>query len=170
MDDTDHDTGTWRGLRQRAATGFSARAGGLFSNEFALSASGMELGRLRRRGASGAVFESGGLRAEISREGAGKYRMLIDGEEPLFARGRRFAGVTRLERGGRSYEVRRDLLRNTAEARLGGSEIAKLRGNLTGRRYRAELALDNEDAVFAAIFLLYHLAELRRRALPAGRG
>lgn len=146
---------------------FTARARGLLAPGFVLlDRDGGELGQLRTRGLAGAELR-GTTNAAVERVGRG-YRMLAGGETLLTARlGPRPEGGMEISSRGRTYAARINTLRNTAVARAPDGTVVELGGNLTGRRYEA--TAEAEEALPVAVFLLYYLAAVRRRAYLSGR-
>jgi hypothetical protein len=159
------DPTPWRALRDHLAGYFAARARGLLASEFVLSSrNGKELGRLRMRGQEGAQVEAGTVKATIER-----YRMLAGDAEMLVAEPAESSGITKVRCANRLYETRFDLLRNAAVARSSGGEVAaRVAGGLTNLRYEAFFDEEDEGSLPVALFLLYCVVALRRRAFLAG--
>jgi hypothetical protein len=160
------DPTPWRALRDHLAGYFAARARGLLASEFVLSSrNGKEFGRLRIRGQEGAQFEAGNVKATIER-----YRMLAGDVEMLVAEPAGSSGIPKEVRcGNRLYETRFDLLRNAAVAHSSGGEVAaRVAGGLTNLRYEAFFDEEDEVSLPVALFLLYRVVALRRRAFLAG--
>ena len=154
------DPTPWRTLQEHLAGYFAARARGLLASEFVLSSrSGEEFGRLRIRGPEGAQFEAGNAKATIERTARSRYRMLTGDAETLVAEPTGSSGVAKVRCGNRLYETRFDLLRNAA---------ARVAGGLTNLRYEAFLDEEDEGSLPVALFLLYRVTWLRRRAFLAG--
>jgi hypothetical protein len=161
----------WRALRERLAGYFAARAQGLFASEFVLSnRSSEEFGRLRVHGPEGAELEAGSTRAKIERTPRSRYRILAGDSETLVAKPvRSTPSVLEVRCGNRTYEVRLNLLRNTAVARSSGNkEAARIAGGLTNRSYEAVFDVGDEGSLPVAVFLLYYTVAHRRRAFLAG--
>jgi hypothetical protein len=160
----------WRGLRERLAGYFAARAQGLLASEFVLtSRSGEEFGRLRVHGPGGAELEAGSTRAKIERTTRSRYRLLTGDGETLVARSAGSSGALEVRCGSRTYEARLSLLRNTVVARSsGGQEVVRIAGGLTNRSYEAVFDVGDEGSLPVAVFLLYHTVTLRRRVFLAG--
>ena len=160
----------WRTLQEHLAGYFAARARGLLASEFVLSSrSGEEFGRLHIRGPEGAQFEGGNAKATVERTARSRYRMLTGDAETLVAEPAGFSGVPKVRYGDRLYETRFDLLRNTAVARSPGGEVAaRIAGGLTNLRYEAVFDEEDEGSLAVAVFLLYRVVALRRRAFLAG--
>jgi hypothetical protein len=161
----------WSHLRDRLDGYFAARARGLLASELALSTrAGEELGRLLIEDTRGARLEACGLRATIERGVASRYRMVADGGEVL-AEVSGSAEAPEVTCGDRLYEVRLGVLRNTAVARSpGGPETARVAGGLTNRSYEISFDAGDEGALPLAVFLLYRIVVLRRRAFLTGAG
>jgi hypothetical protein len=162
----------WTGLQEELDGYFVARARGFLADEFELlRRDGRDFGRLQPRRDSTILIALEDLELVMESPGGGRYRMLAEGEEVLAARPEgRSADVLRVERGDPPYEVRTSLLRNTAVVRDGsGEEVARIRGNLSGRRYEARFDADHADALPVAILSLHHTSTLRRRAFRADR-
>ncbi len=177
----------WKPLREALAGSFSARAKGLLGSEFALlDRDGRQLGGLRLRGRGGADLDAGDLRAEIrptphpahamrhARPYAMRYATPSEDAPFLTAAAAGTSGTLEVTCGGRPYEARFALLRNTAAARpigdTGGpaGEATRVTGGLTNRGYEAVFDLEDAGALPVAVFLLYHTVSLRRRAYRAG--
>jgi hypothetical protein len=158
----------WRGLQENLAGYFAARSRGLLAPELVLARrDGEEFGRLRVHGAEGAEFEAGDVRATIERSPHSRYRMLV-GDAEVLAEIAGCADASQVRCGDRAYEVRLGLMRNAAVARAaGGSEAARVAGGLTNRSYEAFFDAGDEGALPMAVFLLYRLVALRRRAFLA---
>jgi hypothetical protein len=147
---------------------FAARARGFLASEFILlNQSDEEFGRLRIHGRTGAEVEAGDLRAEIERTPHGRHRMLTGDAETLVAKPLGSPDTLEIRCGGRRYEARLSLLRNTAVARSSeGEEAARVSGGLTNRAYEA--VFDAEGSLPVAVFLLYYTVALRSRAYQTG--
>jgi hypothetical protein len=159
-------------LQEHLAGYFAARARGLLASEFVLSSrSGEEFGRLQINGPEGAHFEAGNAKATIERTARSRYRMLIDDTETLVVELAGPSGTPKVRCGNRLYETRFDLLRNAAVARSSGGEVAaRVAGGLTNLRYEAYFDEADEGSLPVALFLLYRVVALRRRAFLAGVG
>jgi len=166
----DSTSAPWRTLQEHLAGYFAARARGLLASEFVLSSrSGEEFGRLHIRGPEGAHFEAGNTEATIERSARARYRMLTGDAETLVAEPAGSSGVLKVRCGNRLYETRFDLLRNAAVARSSGGEVAaRVAGGLTNLRYQAFFDEEDEGSLPVALFLLYRVVALRRRAFLAG--
>ena len=160
----------WSRLRKVFSGSFAARARGFLASEFILlNQSGEESGRLRIDGPAGAEVEAGDLRAVIERAPHARHRMLTGGAETLVAQALGSPDILEIRCGGRRYEARLSLLRNTALARAsGGQEVARVTGGLTNRSYEAVFEAEDEGTLPVAVFLLYHTVALRRRAYQMG--
>jgi len=149
---------------------FIARARGLLLTEFVLLDShGQEFGRLRLRGSPAAEFRAGNYAATFEASGR-RYRIVAHGEEVLVAvpKGRSIDELE-ISCGDQTYEAQTSLFRNLAVASYpGGEGAARLSGGLTGRRYEALFAPGDGCALPVAVFLLWHVAANRRRALLMG--
>ncbi|CAN5435699.1 hypothetical protein BH20ACT10_BH20ACT10_11530 [soil metagenome] len=156
----------WEDLESSLPGAFSARAKGFLGSEFPLSGpDGDEFGVLRLEG-SGASFEAGGTEGRIE-SSASKHRMFIGGEEVLTA-GRDGSGGSgmSIESGGDSLEAVVSPVRNSASARSGeGRELVRVSGGVSNRRY--EVSFEG-GGLAVAVFLLYHVVSVRRRAFRAG--
>ncbi len=163
-------TTPWRTLQENLTDSFIARARGFLGDEFALSnKDGEELGRLKILGSEGAKFTASGLEVTVGRISGSRYTMLSDGEEVLSVQPAN-ASVEELEIrcGGRDYTATVSLFRNRAVVRdESGMEVARLKGNVTGRTYRIETATEEPCVLPLAVLLLYHTAFHRRRAYRA---
>ncbi len=166
-------TAPWDRLQRDLPGRFRARARGFLGAEFSLLSpeDEREFGRMRMRPPFGAGFTAGTSLTEIQREGhmGSRYRMTTDGAVVLVAGPEGASGGFRIFCGGRTYEARYRLLRNTATARpmdandggVTGAEV-RLKGNLTGRSYEATFPQDGGGGLAVAVFLLYRNAALRR--------
>ena len=164
----------WRSLQEHLAGYLAARARGFLASEFVLSSrDGEVLGRLRVHGPQGADLEAGDITAAIERGAGSRYRML-DGDGRVILEETTGSGdASEVRYGDRVYEVRLALLRNAAVAcSSGGGEAARVAGGLTNRSYDAYFDAGEEGALPLAVFLLYRIIALRRRAFltDAGRG
>jgi hypothetical protein len=164
------DTTPWEHLGERLAGSFAARARGLLAPELLLSSSGgEEFGRLRLDGTEGACFEAGAARATIERGTASRHRMLDGGGKVLVEETAGPADAPEVRCGGRLYEARLRLLRNSAVARsTGGSEAARVAGGLTNRGYQVSFDAEDENSLPLAVFLLFRIVALRSRAFLTG--
>jgi len=164
------DTTPWEHLGERLAGSFAARTRGTLAPELLLSSrNGEEFGRLRLDGPEGASFEAGDTRATIEGGAASRYMMLGGGGEVLVEEIAGPVDAPEVRCGGRLYEVRLRLLRNAAVARSpGGSEAARVAGGLTNRGYQASFDAGDENSLPLAIFLLFRIVALRRRAFLTG--
>ena len=164
------DTTPWEHLGERLAGSFAARARGTLAPELHLSGrNGEEFGRLRLDGPEGASFEAGDARATIERGTGPRYRMLDGGGNVLVEETAGSADAPEVRCGGRLYEARLRLLRNAAVARSpGGSEAARVAGGLTNRGYQVSFDAEDENSLPLAVFLLFRIVALRRRAFLTG--
>jgi hypothetical protein len=164
----------WRSIQEQLAGYLAARARGFLASEFVLSSrDGEELGRLRVHGPQGADLEAGEVRATIERGAGSRYRMLGGDGRVILEETAGSGDTSEVRCGDRVYEVRLALLRNVAVARSsGGGEAARVAGGLTNRSYDAFFDAGEEGALPLAVFLLYRIIALRRRAFltDAGRG
>jgi hypothetical protein len=160
----------WRRLQEHLAGYFAARARGLLAPEFALSSrDGEEFGRLRVYGPEGAEFVSPNAKAAIERTARSRYRMLTGDAETLVAEPAMPSGALMVKCGNHLYETRFDLLRNAAASRSSGDEeAARIVGGLTNLSYEAFFDARDEGSLPVAVFLLYRIVALRRRAFLAG--
>jgi hypothetical protein len=160
----------WSRLLKALCGSLAARARGFLGSEFILlNRSGEEFGRLRIHGRAGAEVEAGDLRAAIEGAPHGRHRMLTGDAETLVAEPLGSADALELRCGGRRYEARLSLLRNTAVARSrGGEEAARVTGGLTNRAYEAFFDAEDESSLPVAVFLLYYTVALRSRAYRMG--
>jgi hypothetical protein len=160
----------WMSLQERLAGYLAARVRGLLASDFVLSGrEGEELGRLRVYGRRGADLEAGIITAAIER-GAGSRYTMVDSDGRVILEGNAGSGdVSEVRRGDRVYEVWLALLRNAAVVRSpGGAEVARVAGGLTNRSYEAFFEAGEEGALPLAVFLLYCIITLRRRAFLMG--
>lgn len=163
----------WRGPRELLGGSLSARPRGLVAQTFVLlDRNGGEFGRMVMQGAEGARLAAGSLRARIERgSGPSRYRMFTGGAETLAAE--RSAGSSvamKIRCAGRLYEAGFDPLRNTAAAGLEGNGVtARLTGGIFTRRYEVLFDGRYDCSLPIALFLLHHLATLRRRAFLTSR-
>jgi hypothetical protein len=160
----------WMSLQERLAGYLAARARGLLASDFALSGrEGEELGRLRVYGRRGADLEAGVITAAIERGGGSRYTMLDSDGRVILEETAGSGDVSEVRRGDRVYEVWLALLRNAAIAHSpGGAEVARVAGGLTNRSYEAFFDAGEEGALPLAVFLLYRIIALRRRAFLMG--
>jgi hypothetical protein len=162
----------WYDLQQSLGGSFSARARGLLTTKFALlDSEGKEFGQLQLRGLSIAELESRGHAASLERTGE-SYRMVAEGEEVLTAAPKgQSVDELKISCGGQTYEARVSFFRNLAVASYGrgGGRAVRVSGGLVGRSYQVLFAPDDECALSAAVFLLWHVAANRRRAYRMGR-
>jgi hypothetical protein len=164
------DTTPWEHLGERLAGSFAARARGTLAPELLLSGrNGEEFGRLRLDGPEGASFEAGDSRATIERGTASRYMMLDGDGKVLVEETAGPADAPEVRCGARLYEARLRLLRNAAVARSpGGSEAARVAGGLTNRGYQVSFDAGDENSLPLAVFLLFRIVALRRRAFLTG--
>ena len=162
----------WKRLREDLAGYFTARARGLLAPGLALvRRDGEGFGRLRVNGPEGAEIEAGDVRATIEGAGRSRHRMLAGDAEILLAETAGSANALEVRCGGRVYEVRLGLLRNAAVAGSSDEvESARIAGGLTNRSYEASFDAGDEGSLPVAVFLLYRLVALRRRAFLTGAG
>jgi hypothetical protein len=164
-------TSWWYALHQSLEGSFTARARGLLTSKFALlDSAGKNFGQLRLRGLSIAEFESGGHTAALTQTER-SYRMVAEGEEVLTA-APKGQSIDELEVscGDRTYEAQVGFFRNVAVASYGrgGGRAVLVSGGLVRRSYQVHFAPDDECALPAALFLLWHVAANRRRAYRMG--
>ncbi|HEX5915301.1 MAG TPA: hypothetical protein VFY54_19480 [Rubrobacter sp.] len=161
----------WGQLGERLAGYFAADARGLTGSELVLSSrDGEEFGRLRVDGPEGARFEAGDVRASVERLASSRYRMLAGGAEVL-AETAGSADAPEVRCGDRVYEARLGGVRNAAVAHSpGGSEAARVAGGFTNRSYEVFFDAGDEGSLPLAVFLLYRIVALRRRAFLTGAG
>jgi hypothetical protein len=161
----------WGQLGERLAGYFAAGARGLTGSELVLSSrDGEEFGRLRVDGPAGARFEAGDVRATVERLASSRYRMLAGGAEVL-AETEGSADTPEVRCGDRVYEARLGGVRNAAVAHSpGGSEAARVAGGFTNRSYEVFFDAGDEGSLPLAVFLLYRIVALRRRAFLTGAG
>jgi hypothetical protein len=166
------DPAPWEQLEERLTGYFAAGARGLLAPELVLSTrNGAEFGRLRVDGPEGGRFEAGEARATIERGAGSRYRMLDGDGKVLVEETAGPADAPQLRCGGRLYEARLGLLRNAAVARFpGGSETARVAGGLTHRRYEVFFDAGDRGSLPLAVFLLFRIVALRRRAFLTGGG
>lgn len=153
----------WRALARSLGGSFTARARGILAPELSLLDPGGEpFGRLLPRGTEGADLEAGDATARIERTNDAGYRMVSGAAELLTSRSPGSATALGISTPDQTYTIRVALLRNLATAQTpDGDEAVRLSGGLANRRYRATF---REEALPVAVFLLYHLVELRSRA------
>ncbi|MDF2701515.1 MAG: hypothetical protein K0S10_459 [Rubrobacteraceae bacterium] len=161
----------WGRLGERLAGYFAAGARGITGSELVLSSrDGEEFGRLRVDGPEGARFEAGDVRATVERLASSRYRMLAGGAEVL-AETAGSADAPEVRCGDHLYEARLGLVRNAAVAHSPvGSEAARVAGGLTNRSYEVFFDAGDEGSLPLAVFLLYRIVALRRRAFLTGAG
>jgi hypothetical protein len=162
----------WKRLREDLAGYFAARARGLLAPGLALARrDGEGFGRLRVYGPEGAEIEAGDVRATIEGAGPSRHRMLAGCAEILVSETAGSANALEVRCGGHVYVVRLGLLRNVAVARSSdGVKSARIAGGLTNRSYEASFDAGDEGSLPVAVFLLYRLVALRRRAFLTGAG
>jgi hypothetical protein len=99
--------------------------------------------------------------------------MVAEGEEEVLTALPKGQSIDELEIscGGRAYEARVSFFRNLAVAsyQRGSGKAVRVSGSLVGRSYQVLFAPDDECALPAAVFLLWHVATNRRRAYRMGR-
>jgi hypothetical protein len=164
-------TSWWYALHQSLEGSFTARARGPLTSKFGLlDSAGKNFGRLRLRGLSIAEFESGDHTATLTQTER-RYRMVAEGEEVLTA-APKGQSIDELEVscGSRTYEAQVGFFRNVAVASYGrgGGRAVLVSGGLVRRSYQVHFAPDDECALPAAVFLLWHVAANRRRAYRVG--
>lgn len=166
------DLTSWERLREHLAGSFAARARGLLAQQLVLSSrAGEEFGRLRLDGPQGARFEAGALRATIERGSGSGHRMLEGDGKVLVEETSGSVDAPEIRCGGRLYAGRLRLLRNAAVARSPeGSEAARVAGGLTNRSYEVSFDAEDENSLPLAVFLLFRIVALRRRAFLTGGG
>lgn len=158
----------WGELRETLGDSFTVRVRGILKQELRLlDRNSAEAGRLGIRSLDGADLRAGNLEARIERSGSG-YRMLSSGV--VLGTAGPLAESVSLSCGGETHEVRASPLCNAASARSGNGEIARIEGDLPGRRYGVSLEAGNERALPVALFLLYLTVALRSRAYRATAG
>lgn len=161
---------SWGDLNDYLAGSFSARARGLLANTYVLQKDGSEAGRLLLKDRRSAEFTAAGLEVRIERDHAGAYEMFSrEGRTLTAAPLTSSLDALEIACGGNVYPARIGFFRNEATASSPeGGELARLKGNFIGRRYKA--SVDNADraALPAAILLLYHTISFRRRLYIAG--
>jgi len=168
MGPTRRDPESWRKLRQTLDGRFTARARGLLASEFVLlDREGAQIGKLEIHGPHGANLRAGDVEARIERVGRSGYAMLSSGEEILTSTGDPTSpGITSQNH---PYETSLSLLRNKAEASPAQKATTiRIKGGLTNRTYEATFDPADENSVPVALFLLYRLVSLRRRAYVTG--
>ena len=160
----------WEELQARLAGSFTAQTSGLVARDLSLSGPEGEFARIKSRGLSGADVVTGPLNSTIERVGDARYRMITDGTATIAASpAKRSADSLEMLIGGRFHEARASYFLNRAAIHSPeGEEVARLKGNLTGRRYEVVFDPETEGALLAAIFLLYHVVAHRNRAFRLG--
>lgn len=175
---TSSPTASWDGIAKNLGASFRVRARGLLGSRFSLlDDEGEEWGQLRMLGPYAAEVHAGGAVSEIERVGefGARYRMRTGGAPLLIAGPERPEEALRIFCGGKSYEARTNLLRNTSVARhlTGGSvkddngstgDEVSLSGGIAGRSYRAVFPGGDGGALAVAVFLLYRNVAIRRTA------
>lgn len=166
--------GLWRTLRDNLTGSFTARARGFTGDEFVLSdGAGEERGWLKIMGSKGARLTAGDLEVLVNRAPDSRYAMLSGHEEVLSAQPAGASSADKLEVWceGRSYTADISLFRNrTTVWNETGAEAARIAGNVTGRSYRVDTAVEDPCAPPVAVLLVYHMAFSRRRAYRAAFG
>ena len=168
MGPTRRDPESWRKLRQTLDGRFTARARGLLASEFVLlDREGAQIGKLEIHGPHGANLRAGDVEARIERVGRSGYAMLSSGEEILTSTGDPTSpGITSQNH---PYETSLSLLRNKAEASPAQKATTiRIKGGLTNRTYEATFDPADENSLSVALFLLYRLVSLRRKAYVTG--
>ena len=161
----------WYDLQQSLEGSFTARPRSLLTTKFVLlNSEGKKFGQLQLRGLSVAEFESGGRTATLTQTER-NYRMLAEGEEVLTASPKgRSIDELEISCSSRTYEARISFFRNVAVASYGrdSGRTVRVSGGLVSRSYQVLFAPDDECALPAAVFLLWHVAANRRRAYRTG--
>jgi hypothetical protein len=168
MSPTQRDPESWRHLGETLAGYLTARARGLLASEFVLlDTEGARIGKLEINGSDGADLRAGDVEARIERVGRSGYAMLSSGEEILAStEDPTSPGITS---HNRPYETSLSLLRNRAEAGpAGNATTVRINGGLTNRNYEATFESGDESSLPVALFLLYRLVSLRRKAYVTG--
>lgn len=159
----------WNTLQAHLAGSFEARAHGLLRVSYTLTdRSGSSFAGLRVQD-TGAALTAGDLEARIEPSSRNGYRMLSEETELVRAIPLEESATLRIECAGQLYEAHLRLLRNIAlvRAREGG-EIARLCGDLAGRRYETVFDAGVEGTLPVAILVLHYMTTLRRRVYLAG--
>ena len=164
------DSSAWEGLAGSLGGSFAARARGLVSPGLVLLDPENEpFGHLLTDEAGGTRLRAGDLEAEIHEDESRRHVMTTGGTETLTAEPVGSQTLLTLRSGGRLYEARISLLRNSATAGSStGEETARLSGGLTNRRYRATFDPRDPAALPIAVFLLHQTVKLRSGAYRAG--
>ena len=168
MGPTRRDPKPWRKLRETLDGSFTARARGLLASEFVLlDREGAQIGKLEIHGPHGANLRAGDVEARIARVGRYGHAMLSSGEEILTSTGDPTSpGITS---HNHPYVTSLSLLRNKAEA---GPKVQtttiRITGGLTNRNYEAAFEPGDENSLPIALFLIYLLISLRRKAYVTG--
>ena len=168
MGTTQRDPEPWRHLGEILEGRFTARARGLLASEFILlDTEGARIGKLEINGSDGADLRAGEVEARIERVGRSGYAMLSSGEEFLTSTGDPTSpGITS---HNHPYETSLSLLGNKAEASPAQKATTiRIKGGLTNRTYEATFDPADENSLPVALFLLYRLFSLRRKAYVAG--
>ncbi len=170
---TRYSTRTWEELQTHLTGSFTARLHGLLAPEILLFGPEGEFGKVRR-GPSRTEVTAGSLNAIIEQRGNASYQMLTTGTLPGAPNGGaaavaepvdRSADFLEVRAGGRTYQARVSFLRNRARVlSQEGEEVARLKGNLTGRRYEVSFDPEVVDALPVAVLILYHTIIYRSRA------
>jgi hypothetical protein len=158
----------WRHLGETLAGHLTARARGILASEFVLlDREEAQIGQLEIHGPAGADLRAGDVEARIERAGRSGYRMLSSGEEILTSTGDPTSPGITLH--NHPYETSLSLLRNTAESGPADhTTTVRVNGGLTNRNYEASFEPGDENSLPVALFLLYHLISLRRKAYLTG--
>ena len=172
-----YPTRTWKELQTHLTGSFTARLHGLLVPEILLFGPEGEFGKVRR-GPSRTEVTAGSLNAVIEQRGNASYRMLTTGTLPGAPNGGAAAVTEPVDRsvdflevraGGRTYQARVSFLRNRATVlSQEGEEVARLKGNLTGRRYEVSFDPEVVDALPVVVLILYHTIIHRGRAFQTG--
>jgi hypothetical protein len=168
MGTTQRDPEPWRHLGEILEGRFTARARGLLASEFILlDREGAPIGRLEIHGPAGADLRAGNVEARIVRLGGSGYAMLSSGGEILTSTGDPTS--TGITSHNHPYETSLSLLRNKAEASPAQKATTiRIKGGLTNRTYEATFDPADENSLPVALFLLYRLVSLRRKAYVTG--
>ena len=158
----------WQELGEALSGNFTARARGLLASDFALlDTEGKEIGCLEVHGTTGAKLRAGNAQARIERAERSGYNMLFRDMAILTSTGNTTSPAIKYL--NRPYETALSLLRNKAEAGPPQHPTTiRIKGGLTNRTYRAIFDPHDEGSPPVALFLLYRLISLRRKAYVTG--
>jgi hypothetical protein len=166
----DQDPTPWRRLSETLSGYFAARARGLLASDFALlDRDAGEFGHLEIHGPQGAELRFTGLEAEIERITPTRHRMVSSGAEILTSTGAATSPEIRCL--GVPHQTTLSLLRNSAGASPSKAQATvRIKGGLTNRSYEVFFEAGESCPLPVALFLLYRIVTLRRKAYRAATG